>query len=210
MTWKWTCAVRPVDECGKCGRRVPCAAAHLQFWSVRHPYLISTFCLLPALRSPSPLASNNSFLFHIYTYTHYLFVFDKLCCHLRRKQGLTLDLLAHWTVAFQCVCLLKFYAHRRPWLCGRFFHGDTMTCLTQWTSASDLSTECAGTLPKKARCRAARCLNIPRVCGRAFRTSRKARCGNRGSDCLRSWTQAMGMLGGDPFLRSSGWTRWSI
>ncbi|CAK9099368.1 Hypothetical protein SCF082_LOCUS46536 [Durusdinium trenchii] len=33
---------------------------------------------------------------------------------------------------------------------GMFFHGDTMTCLTQWTSASDLSTECAGTLPKKA------------------------------------------------------------
>eukprot|EP00438_Fugacium_kawagutii_P005540 Skav234073 [mRNA] locus=scaffold2565:80139:83921:+ [translate_table: standard] len=33
---------------------------------------------------------------------------------------------------------------------GMFFHGDTMTCLTQWTSASDLSTACAGTLPKKA------------------------------------------------------------
>lgn len=33
----------------------------------------------------------------------------------------------------------------------RFFHGDTMTCLTQWTSASDLSTGCAGSLPKKAR-----------------------------------------------------------
>lgn len=33
---------------------------------------------------------------------------------------------------------------------GMFFHGDTMTCLTQWTSASDLSTGCAGTLPKKA------------------------------------------------------------
>ena len=32
----------------------------------------------------------------------------------------------------------------------RFFHGDTMTCLTQWTSASDLSTDCAGSLPKKA------------------------------------------------------------
>ena len=33
----------------------------------------------------------------------------------------------------------------------RFFHGDTMTCLTQWKSASDLSTGCAGSLPKKAR-----------------------------------------------------------
>mmetsp|Transcript_18859 Transcript_18859/g.35355 ORF Transcript_18859/g.35355 Transcript_18859/m.35355 type:complete len:174 (+) Transcript_18859:65-586(+) len=33
---------------------------------------------------------------------------------------------------------------------GMFYHGDTMTCLTQWTSASDLSSACAESLPKQA------------------------------------------------------------
>ena len=36
------------------------------------------------------------------------------------------------------------------WPKKRFFHGDTMTCLTQWTSASDLSEACTKALPKKA------------------------------------------------------------
>ncbi|CAJ1424706.1 unnamed protein product [Effrenium voratum] len=33
---------------------------------------------------------------------------------------------------------------------GMFYHGDTMTCLTQWTSAAELSSTCADALPKKA------------------------------------------------------------
>merc|ERR1719222_1064228 len=32
---------------------------------------------------------------------------------------------------------------------GMAYSDDTMVCLTQWTSASDLSSECAAALPKK-------------------------------------------------------------
>mmetsp|Transcript_55597 Transcript_55597/g.132990 ORF Transcript_55597/g.132990 Transcript_55597/m.132990 type:complete len:176 (-) Transcript_55597:138-665(-) len=32
---------------------------------------------------------------------------------------------------------------------GMYYHGDTMTCLTQWTSQSDLSSGCVAALPKK-------------------------------------------------------------
>ncbi|CAE7721828.1 unnamed protein product [Symbiodinium pilosum] len=33
---------------------------------------------------------------------------------------------------------------------GMYYHGDTMTCLTQWTSPSDLSSSCTAALPKQA------------------------------------------------------------
>eukprot|EP00439_Symbiodinium_sp_Y106_P038900 s2066_g4.t1 len=32
---------------------------------------------------------------------------------------------------------------------GMYYHGDTMTCLTQWTSQSELSSGCVAALPKK-------------------------------------------------------------